>query len=156
MTGDGRIAGRLAELGLVLPDLAAPAGNYLGAVHEGNLVFLSGHGPLDESGKLITGKIGLDFTVPEGYDHARLVSLRLLAALQAEIGSLDRVRKVVKLLGMVNAPPDFADHPKVINGCSDLLVCVFGDTIGKHARSAVGMASLPGQMTVEIEAVFAI
>jgi enamine deaminase RidA (YjgF/YER057c/UK114 family) len=152
----GIVEARLAALGLSLPSPAAPAGNYLGAVREGNLVFLSGHGPLDPEGKLISGKVGVDFSLEEGYQHARLVGLNLLASLKAEIGSLDKVRKVVKVLGIVNAPPDFARQPQVINGCSDLFVEIFGLEVGKHARSAIGVASLPGQMSVEIEAVFAI
>jgi enamine deaminase RidA (YjgF/YER057c/UK114 family) len=156
MIGAGRIYTRLATLGLMLPATSPPEGNYIGAVREGNLVFLSGHGPLDASGRLITGKIGVDYSEAEGYQHARLVGLNLLASLEAEIGSLDRVRKVVKLLGMVNAPLEFARQPKIINGCSDLFVDVFGPDIGKHARSAVGVASLPGQMSVEIEAIFAV
>lgn len=156
MTGSGKIQARLAALGLTLPAASPPAGNYIGAVREGNLVFLSGHGPLDADGKLITGKIGVDYSEEEGYQHARLIGLNLLATLEGEIGSLDQVRKVVKLLGMVNATLDFSSQPKIINGCSDLFVDVFGPEIGKHARSAVGVASLPGQMSVEIEAIFAI
>ena len=156
MSGTGTIHSRLSALGLVLPAVSCPKGNYIGAVREGNLVFLSGHGPLDPDGRLITGKIGIDYSEEEGYQHARLVGLNLLSSLQAEIGSLDKVRKVVKLLGMVNAPLDFASQPKVINGCSDLLLELFGPEIGKHARSAVGVASLPGQMSVEIEAIFAV
>ncbi len=123
----------------------APVGNYVGAVTVGNLVFLSGHGP-----RGIAGKVGGDLTVEQGQQAAREVGLHALASLKAEIGSLDRVRRVVKVLGMVNAVPDFKEHPKVINGYSDLMVEVFGDS-GRGARSAVGMGSLPFQIPVEVE-----
>ena len=121
----------------------------------GNLLYLSGQGPRDEKGASLTGKVGKDVTVEEGYRRARLIGLGLLAAARHALGSLDRVDYVVKLLGMVNAVPEFTDQPKVINGCSDLLVEVFGDA-GRHARSAVGMGSLPGQISVEIEAILAV
>lgn len=116
----------------------------------GNLVFLSGHGPKLEDGNLITGKVGSDLTLDEGYAAAKRVALILLASLKSEIGDLDRVRRVVKLLGMVNCTPDFTDQPKVINGASDLLVELYGDK-GRHARSAVGMNALPSNIAVEIE-----
>ena len=141
---------KLSEMGFELPAPGQPAGNYVPAVRTGNLVFLSGHGPKLEDGGLITGKVGADLTLDEGYAAAQRVALILLASLKSEIGDLDRVHRVVKLLGMVNCTPDFTDHPKVINGASDLLVELFGDK-GKHARSAVGMNALPSNIAVEIE-----
>lgn len=141
---------RLKEIGLELPLAVKPIGNYVPAVRTENLVFLSGHGPLRNDGTRITGKVGADLTLEEGYEAARLVALGLLGSLKAEIGDLDKVRRVVKLLGMVNCTPDFTNQPKVINGASDLLVEVFGDK-GKHARSAVGMNALPNNISVEIE-----
>ena len=141
---------KLKEIGLELPPAVQPVANYVTAVRTGNLVFLSGQGPLREDGTLITGKIGSDLTQDEGYEAARRVGLGLLASLKTEIGDLDKVRRVVKLLGMVNCMPDFVDQPGVINGASDLLVDVFGDK-GKHARSAVGMNALPMNIAVEIE-----
>jgi enamine deaminase RidA (YjgF/YER057c/UK114 family) len=145
---------RLAELGIELPDAAPAAGNYVPGRRTGNLVFLSGAGPveLDRSG-LVLGKVGSDITLEQGIEAARLTGINLLAALRDEIGSLDRVKQVVKVLGMVNAAPGFAELPAVINGFSDLMVEVFGDP-GRHARSAVGMAELPFGMSVEIEAIF--
>ena len=139
---------RLEELGIVLPELSAPLGNYVHAVRTGNLLFLSGKGPVNS-----TGKVGKAVTPERAYQDAREVGLFLLAAVRQELGSLDAVTRVVKVLGMVNAVPDFKDQPKVINGCSDLMVEVFGEQ-GRHARSAVGMGSLPNQITVEIEAIF--
>ncbi len=141
---------KLKELGLELPPAAKPVANYVSAVRTGDLVYLSGHGPLRSDGTMITGKVGADLTLEEGYEAARWVALILLGSLKAEIGNLDKVRRVVKLLGMVNCMPDFIDQPKVINGASDLFVEVFGDK-GKHARSAVGMNSLPMNISVEIE-----
>lgn len=141
---------KLKELGLELPPAAKPVANYVSAVRTGNLVYLSGHGPLRNDRTMITGKVETDLTLEEGYEAARRVALGLLGSLKAEIGNLDKVRRVVKLLGMVNCTPDFIDQPKVINGASDLLVKVFGDK-GKHARSAVGMNSLPMNISVEIE-----
>ncbi len=143
---------RMQERGITLPPLGSPLGTYTHAVQSGNLVFLAGKGPWQADGSAPRGKLGREFTVEEGYQHARSVGLMLLAALQAHLGSLDRVQRVVKVLGMVNAEPDFGDHPKVINGCSDLFVEVFGDQ-GGHARSAVGMGSLPNGIPVEIEAI---
>ena len=147
-----RIEQRLSELGIVLPRAQSPVANYVGAVRTGNLLFLSGRGPLGPDGELKTGIVGRDVSVEEAYRHARLVGLQLIATMKDELGDLDRVTRIVKLLGMVNAVPGFESQPEVINGCSDLLVEVFGDR-GRHARSAVGMASLPRNITVEIEAV---
>ncbi len=141
---------RLKELGLKLPAAATPVANYVSAVRTGNLVFLSGHGPLRDDGTMITGKLGAELGTEEGYEGARRVALILLSSLRAEIGDLNKVKRIVKLLGMVNCTPDFLDQPKVINGASDLLVEVFGDK-GKHARSAVGMNALPMNICVEIE-----
>ncbi len=138
------------KLGLDLTHPAGPVANYVPAVTTGKLVFLSGKGPIQNDGTLMSGKVGSDLDVDQGYEAARLVGVQLLGALREHVGSLDDVNRVVKLLGMVNAEPDFEDHPKVINGCSDLLVAVFGES-GKHARSAVGTGSLPGQIPVEIE-----
>lgn len=141
---------RLAELGLTLPKPGRPVANYVGAVRTGNLVFVSGHGPRRPEGGNVTGKLGRDLTTEEGYAAARLAMLAALASLQAEIGSLDAVRRVVKLLGMVNCTETFEEHPQVINGASDLLVEIFGEA-GRHARSAVGMQMLPFNIAVEVE-----
>ncbi|MDA0596894.1 MAG: RidA family protein [Chloroflexi bacterium] len=141
---------KVKELGLDLTHPSGPVANYVPAVTVGKLVYLSGKGPNRPDGSQVTGKAGSERTVDEAYDAARLCGIQLLSALKEHVGSLDNVKRVVKLLGMVNATPDFADQPKVINGCSDLLVSIFGEN-GKHARSAVGMGSLPGQITVEIE-----
>ena len=146
---------RLKQLGLVLPEVPAPVANYVPFRIAGNLLFLSGQGPRDEAGRMLTGKVGADVSVEEAYRRARLIGLQLLSATRQAAGSLDRVEAVLKVLGMVNAVPDFKDHPKVINGCSDLFVEVLGDA-GRHARSAVGMGSLPNQISVEIEAILAI
>ena len=143
---------RLHQLGIELPKVAAPVANYVPATRLGNLVFLAGTGPRNPDGSRPQGKVGRDVTLEGAKQHARSVGLQLLAALRDEIGSLDKVVRFGRVFGMVNAVPDFADHPKVINGCSDLFVEVFGDR-GRHARCAVGMASLPFNMTVEIEAV---
>jgi enamine deaminase RidA (YjgF/YER057c/UK114 family) len=146
---------RLKQLGVILPPLPEAGGNYLPYRIAGNLLFLAGHGPRDANGARLTGKVGGEVSIEEGYRRARLVGCALLSATRLALGSLDRVEAVIKLLGMVNAVPDFTEHPKVINGCSDLFVEVFGDA-GRHARSAVGMGSLPGQISVEIEGVLAI
>ncbi len=140
----------LDEHGITLPEPPPPVGNYIGAVTVGNLVFLSGHGPRKLDDTFITGKVGRDLNLEEAQAAARLVGLNSLATLKAEIGSLERVKRVVKVLGMVNAVPEFEDHPKVINGFTDLMVEVFGDP-GRSARSAVGMGSLPFQIAVEVE-----
>jgi enamine deaminase RidA (YjgF/YER057c/UK114 family) len=144
------VEAKIKELGLQLPSPAKPVANYVPAVRTGNLVFLSGHGPLREDGSLITGKLDSDLTIEEGYEAAKRTAIGLLGSLKGLIGDLDKVLRVVKLLGMVNCEPTFKDHPKVINGASDLLVEVFGDE-AKHARSAVGMNGLPFNMAVEIE-----
>jgi len=141
---------RLRELGLTLPPPPPPMGTYVGAVHTGNLLFLSGKGPDLPGGRQWRGKLGGDLTIEEGYQATRDTMLNLLAVLHDEIGELSRVRRIVKLLGMVNSTPDFTDQPKVINGASDLLDEIFGYR-GRHARSAVGMASLPQGIPVEIE-----
>ncbi len=146
---------RLKELGIVLPALAKPVANYVPYRIAGNVLYLSGQGPRDEKGNHLSGKLGAEISIEEGYRRARLVGLGLLAAMRDALGSLDRVDYVVKLLGMVNATPDFNDPPKVINGCSDLFVDVFGEA-GRHARSAVGHVTLPNQISVEIEAIVAI
>jgi enamine deaminase RidA (YjgF/YER057c/UK114 family) len=144
---------RLKELGIRLAAVTPPVANYVNAVRTGNLLYLAGKGgPPGPDGKRPKGKLGREFTVEQGYQHARDTGLEILAVIRAELGSLDKVKRVVKVLGMVNAVPEFEDHPKVINGCSDLLVEVFGDK-GKHARSAVGMGSLPMQIPVEIEVI---
>ena len=141
---------RLTEMRLALPQIPPSIGNYVGAVRTGNLVYLSGKGPDLVGGRHWLGKLGAEFTTEEGYEAARDTMLNLLAVLRAELGELSRVRRVVKLLGMVNSTPNFNEQPKVINGASDLLVGIFGDQ-GRHARSAVGMQSLPGGIPVEIE-----
>ncbi len=144
----------LAKLGITLPAMPAPIANYVRFKQVGDLVFLSGQGPRKPDGSTHTGKVGRDVTWEQAYEHAKLTGIGLLAAMKEAAGSLDRV-EVVKVLGMVNATPEFGDHPKVINGCSDLFVAVLGDK-GRHARSAVGMGSLPGNITVEIEAIIRI
>jgi enamine deaminase RidA (YjgF/YER057c/UK114 family) len=146
---------KLASLGLTLPPVATPVANYVPYRFAGNLLYLSGQGPRLPSGGMAVGKVGRDVSIEKGYEHAKLTGLSLLAATKAAIGELSRVEAVIKLLGMVNAEPDFGDHPKVINGCSDLFVEVLGEA-GRHARSAVGMGSLPGNMSVEIEAILLI
>lgn len=146
---------RLKQLGLTLPEVPAPVANYLPYRIAGNLLFLAGQGPRGADGSSLTGKVGSEVSVDEGYKRARLVGLQLLSATRTALGSLDRVDAVIKMLCMVNAVPDFKDHPKVANGMSDLFVEVFGEA-GKHARSAVGMGSLPHQISVEIEGILAI
>ncbi|SJZ93255.1 RidA family protein [Consotaella salsifontis] len=143
---------RLEALGITLPSAPKPIANFETHVRAGNLLFLSGQGPLDAEGRLRKGKVGAEIPVERAYEDARLTGINLIAVMHDVLGDLGRVRRVVKLLGMVNAAPDFADHPAVINGCSDLMIEVFGEA-GRHARSAVGMGSLPNQITVEIEAV---
>jgi len=144
---------RLKALGIDLGKVSSPVANYVNAVRTGSLLFLAGKGPrADAAGARPTGKVGREYTVEQAYQHARSVGMDLLAVMRAELGSLDRVKRVVKVLGMVNAVPEFQDHPKVVNGCSDLFVEVLGDK-GKHARSAVGMGSLPMGIPVEIECI---
>ncbi len=141
---------KLQELGLSLPPAPKPVANYVPAMPVGNLLYLSGHGPWQEDGGTIIGKLGADMAVEEGYVAARQTALALLATIKDQLGSLERVGRLVKLLGMVNCTPDFGQQPQVINGASDLFVELYGER-GKHARSAVGMASLPRGIAVEIE-----
>ncbi|MDP4224356.1 MAG: RidA family protein [Bacteroidota bacterium] len=143
---------RLKEKGIVLTSPGNPLGNYVNAVRVGNLLYLAGKGPQKADNSFITGKVGKDLTTEQGYEAARLTALCHLAVLKNEIGSLNKVKRIVKVLGMVNCTDDFKDQPKVINGYSDLMVEIFGDR-GKHARSAVGMASLPSNMAVEVEVI---
>lgn len=146
---------RLAALGLILPPPAPPIANFVTHVIEGNMLYLSGQGPTLPDGRRHTGKVGAGVSTREAYEHARLTGLNLIAVMDDALGDLARVRRIVKVLGMVNAAPDFAEHPQVINGCSDLFNAVFAEK-GVHARSAVGFSSLPNSITVEIEAVVAI
>lgn len=146
--------GRIAELKLELPPAPKPAGVYKPVVIAGNMAYVSGHGPLRSDGSLITGRIGADLDQQAGYQAARQTGLAILATLRASLGSLDRVRRLVKTLGMVNSTPDFPQHPAVINGYSELMRDVFGPDHGVGARSAIGMGSLPGNIAVEIEAIF--
>jgi enamine deaminase RidA (YjgF/YER057c/UK114 family) len=141
---------RIKELGIQLIKPTPPIANYVKAVRVGNLVYLSGHGPDKPEGGVVTGKVGSDLTLEQGRDAARLAGISLLSTLKAEIGDLNKVKRIVKVLGMVNSVPTFDKHPAVINGFSDLMVEVFGEN-GKHARSAVGMSSLPNNIAVEIE-----
>lgn len=143
---------KLQELNIVLPPVSKPVANYVKFVKTGNLIFLSGHGPQKTDGTYITGKLGANLTIEEGYAAARQTAINLLATLKDAIGDLNKVKRIVKVLGMVNGTDSFTDQPKVINGFSDLIVAVFGEK-GKHARSAVGMSSLPLGMCVEIEMV---
>jgi len=138
---------------ITLPTPPSPMANYVGAVRVGNLLFVSGHGPMRDGKPVARGKVGKDLSTEQGAQVAREVGLNLLATVRAQLGSLDKVKRIVKVLGMVNATDDFGEQPKVINGFSDLMVEVFGEAIGKHARSAVGMGSLPMQIPVEIEMV---
>ena len=143
---------RLQDLGYLLPPPPSPVGSYVTHVFAERTLYLSGQGPRQADGTTARGKLGRDLDVPQGYQQARLAGLNLLAIMHAALGDLGRVRRVIKLLGMVNAVPEFEDHPAVINGCSDLFVAVFGEN-GRHARSAVGFGSLPGGIPVEIEAI---
>ncbi len=145
---------KLKSLGLVLPKVPTPVANYVPFKLDGRTIYCSGQGPRKPDGSVFVGKVGRDYTVEEAYEHAKLVGLGLLAAAKMAAGDLGKV-EVVKLLGMVNGVPEFGDQPKVINGCSDLFVAVLGER-GRHARSAVGMGSLPGNMSVEIEAIMRI
>lgn len=141
---------KLKDMGVTLYELPAPEANFVRAVRTGNLVFMAGHGPVTPEGNSVTGKLGQDLSIEEGQEAARYVGITLLSALKAEIGDLDKVTRIVKVLGMVNGTTDFTEQPKVMNGFSDFMVEVFGEK-GKHARSAVGMGSLPNNIAVEIE-----
>jgi enamine deaminase RidA (YjgF/YER057c/UK114 family) len=145
---------RITELNLELPPAPAPAAVYKSVVIVGNTAYVSGHGPYLPDGGMIKGRVGADLTLEEGKHAARVVGLAMLATLRKHFGSLDRVKRVIKLLGMVNSAPDFFDHPKVINGCSELFAEVWGPDCGVGARSAVGMGPLPGNISVEIEGIF--
>lgn len=147
---------RVAELKLELPPAPKPVAVYRPVVIAGNMAYVSGHGPLKPDKTMITGRVGAELDLEAGKRAARQVGLTILATLRSELGSLNRVKRLVKVLGMVNSTPDFADHPKVINGCSELFAEVFGVDNGIGARSAVGMGSLPGNIAVEIEAIFEI
>jgi enamine deaminase RidA (YjgF/YER057c/UK114 family) len=154
LTTDVSPEARLRELGIEIPEPAPPVANYVGAVRVGELLFVSGHGPYENGEYVYLGKLGRDLDVEAGQRAARITMINLLASVRAELGSLDRVERVVKLLCMVNSAPDFGDQPKVANGASDLLVEIFGEERGRHARSAVGMGALPMQISVEIEGIF--
>ena len=143
---------KLIELGIELTPPSAPVANYVNAVRTGNLIFLSGKGPKKSDGENITGKVGADLSIEQGYEAARVVGINQLSVLKAELGNLNKVKRIVKVLGMVNCPAEFTDQPKVVNGYSDLMVEVFGNR-GKHARAAVGMGSLPGNIAIEVEMV---
>jgi enamine deaminase RidA (YjgF/YER057c/UK114 family) len=147
---------RLAALGIKLPPSPPPIANFVTHVVEGNILYLSGQGPREADGIMHAGKVGSEVGIEDAYRHARLTGINLIAVMHDALGDLSRVKRVVKLLGMVNAVPDFHDHPSVINGCSDLFIDVFGEKAGQHARSAVGFGSLPGNITVEIEAIVAL
>ena len=147
---------KLKDLGIILPQAQSPVANYVSAVQSGQLMFLAGAGPAPlPDGTMPKGKLGLDFTVEEGYEHARSVGLIQITRMKEELGDLSRVKQIVKLLAMVNCIPDFNQHPAVVNGCSDFLVEVFGEE-GRHARSAVGMSNLPFSIPVEIEMIIEI
>ena len=143
---------RLKELGIELAPASGPLANYVNAVRTGNLLYLAGKGPGLPGQPMPSGKVGRDFTIEQGYEYARQTGLSLIAVMKAELGDLDKVTRIVKVLGMVNAMPEFGHQPEVINGCSDLFVEVFGER-GKHARSAVGLGSLPRGIPVEIEVI---
>lgn len=143
---------KLKEKGIVLTPPSAPVANYVNAVRVGNLLFLAGKGPNKPDGSYVTGKVGKDLTIEQGYEAARLTAISHLAVIKQELGSLNKVKRIVKVLGMVNCIEDFKDQPKVINGYSDLMVEIFGEK-GKHARSAVGMNSLPLGIAVEVEVI---
>ena len=146
---------KLKQLGIVLPAPGAPIANYVNAVQTGNLLFLAGKGPLPQDGKEVVGRLGKDMTIEQGYQAARSTAIAHLAVLKNELGDLKRVKRIVKVLGMVNSDPSFTQQPAVVNGYSDLMVAVFGEK-GKHARSAVGMNTLPGGIPVEVEVVIEI
>ena len=154
MSADARLTQKLAELGLQLPPAPEPKGVYKPLVVAGNLVYTSGHLPVDAAGKLLIGRLGAELDVTAGYQAAQLAALGILASLRKELGTLNRVGRVVKVFGAVNCTPEFTQQPAVINGCSELFSTVFGPEHGVGARSAVGMGSLPGNIAVEIEAIF--
>jgi enamine deaminase RidA (YjgF/YER057c/UK114 family) len=156
MSAEARLAAKLNELGLQLPSPPEPKGVYKPLVVVGNFVYTSGHLPIDAAGKIVTGRLGADLDLQAGYRAAQLTGLAILASLRKELGSLDRVGRLVKVLGFVNCTPDFTQHPAVINGCSELFADVFGREFGIAARSAVGVNSLPMNTAVEIEAIFEI
>lgn len=141
---------KLSAMGIQLKSASSPIANYVNAVRSGNLIFLSGKGPLQSNGENITGKVGTDLTIEQGYEAARITGINQLSVLKAELGNLNKVKRIVKVVGMVNCPTDFTDQPKVVNGYSDLMVEVFGKR-GKHARAAVGMGSLPGNIAIEVD-----
>lgn len=141
---------RLSQMGIELPVVPNPAANYVNAVRTGNLLFLAGKGPTTPDGDYITGKLGADLTIQQGYEAAKAVAINQMAVLKHELGDLSKVKRIVKVLGMINSVPDFTDHSKVMNGYSDMMVAVFGEA-GKHARSSVGMCSLPFGIAVEVE-----
>lgn len=143
---------RLEELNITLPSPPQPVANYVNGVRTGNLIFLAGKGPKRADGTEMSGKLGVDITIEQGYEGARLTAINQLAVLKAMLGDLNKVKRIVKVLGLVNSDPSFIDQPKVINGFSDLMVDVFGEK-GKHARAAIGVASLPRAQAVEIELV---
>lgn len=143
---------RLKEKGIELPAPSKPVANYVNAVRVGNLIYLSGKGPKRPDGSDVTGKVGRDLTIEQGYEAARLTAIQHLGVLKAELGSLNKVKRIIKVLGMVNCENGFTDQPKVINGYSDLMVEIFGEK-GKHARSAVGMYALPNNIAVEVEVI---
>src|SRR5690242_3886913 len=144
-----RVDARLSELGITLPPLSKPVGTYLGCKRLGDVLYVGGHGPVGADG-IIRGKVGGDVSLERAQEAARLTALSMLATMKAELGSLDRIKQIVKVFGMVNCAPGFNRTPEVINGCSDVLVAIFGEA-GKHTRSAVGMAELPFDIAVEIE-----
>jgi enamine deaminase RidA (YjgF/YER057c/UK114 family) len=156
MSSETRLQETLAKLGLPFPAAPTPKGLYKPVVVVGNLVFTSGHLPVDADGKLVTGRLGAELDAGAGYKAALLAGLSILASLRKELGSLDRVGRVVKILGIVNGTPDFTQQPAVVNGCSELFADVFGQDAGVGARSAIGTNSLPLGVPVEIEAVFEI
>ncbi|MFC2005155.1 RidA family protein [Chloroflexota bacterium] len=150
-----KVEQKIKELGLTLPPPPNPVANYIRTVKTGDLLFVSGHGPYDDGVVKTSGKVGRELSVEEGYQAARSTALNCLASVKAAVNDLDEIKRIVKLLGMVNCTEDFKDSPKVINGCSDLLVEIFGES-GRHARSAVGMQALPNQIPVEIEMILEI
>jgi len=146
------IEDRLLQLGITLPPLPAPMANYVPFTLAGNLLYVSGQGPKTKDGDLVRGQVGKDLTVQQAYEAARLTGIQILAVANGALGSLSRVKRILKVNGFVNSGPEFRDHPAVINGCSDLFVELLGD-VGRHARAAIGVSSLPQGIAVEIEAI---